>query len=170
MDALTASGAVKDNVYLNPHAGFSLALPQPPCEPKLNTSTDPIKGYVTLLACDRIVKGWGGMYTLTIFVDYSGYRPITLEEYVRGTRRFAEKDPNMKVVEAEQSRRMAGLDFVETIVSSTTPEGTYYMGAACTRMKGYFVVFKVEAPTVEAVRALLTLNHKLTVTAKPTSK
>jgi hypothetical protein len=73
---LAAAGKIADGIYSNSHADFSVALPQPPCEAKLNVSIDVQRGNAILLQCNHIVKGWGGMYTLMIYAeDWAHIRP-----------------------------------------------------------------------------------------------
>jgi hypothetical protein len=163
---VTANGKVENNVYHNPYVGFRLALPQPSCEPTLNASVDEEHGHAVLLNCVHVVKGWEGMYTLTISLDYRANYPslLNVEHYVRSLRHAAERDPHEKTVRAEESRRMQGLEFVQAILSSEVPEGIYYQGIACTQMKAYLLCFKAEAPSTNAVEALLNLGGKLQLT------
>lgn len=41
------------------------------------------------------------------------------------------------------------------------PEGTYYQGTACTQLRAYLLCFEAEASSVDAVQALLNVDHKL---------
>ena len=72
---VTASGTLEKNVYSNEHVGFRLALPEPPCDPKLNTKVDVQRPSAILLECEHVVKGWQGMYTLTVAIDYRANYP-----------------------------------------------------------------------------------------------
>jgi hypothetical protein len=178
--ALTAAGKIEDKSYVNRHAGFVLRLPQTPCDPHLNAAVDYSRGTAALLLCNHVVKDWGGMYTLGIFVDgWGNYAQLaTIEQYVRGLRRLAEHlpgsreklDPDMKLIEAETPRTWAGLDFSEVIYSHRIPEGTYYQGATCTHLKAYALCFKAEGASVELVRALLSLDGKFEVSTAPSSQ
>jgi hypothetical protein len=167
LKALTSSGRVEKNVYSNAHAGFRLALPEPTCDPKLNTVMDSRQHYAVLLGCTHVVKGWKGMYTFTIAADYRASYPTlqNLEPYVRGMRHSVERDATQRTVQPEQQCRMHGLDFVESILSNQLPEGTYYQGVACTDLKGYILCFEAESSDLDAVRSLLILDHKLEVSS-----
>ena len=57
---VTASGTLEKNVYSNEHVGFRLALPEPPCDPKLNTKVDVQRPSAILLECEHVVKGLEG--------------------------------------------------------------------------------------------------------------
>ncbi len=146
---VTTSGKVENNAYSNSHAGFRLVLPQPPCDPKLNTSVDARKGYAILLNCDHVVKGWQGMYTFTIALDYRANYPSlqNVEQYVRGLRHSAERLKGETTVQTEEPRHMAGLDFVQAILREQLPEGFIYQGIACTQLRGYLLCFETEAPS-----------------------
>jgi len=123
--ALVAAGKVENNVYSNPHAGFLLRLPRPPCDAKLNTQVDLNRGYAVLLDCQHVVQGWRGMYTLTIFTDsWANYPTLTsAEQYVRSLRHMGEKDPALKTVESETPQHFAGLEFSQTILSNQDSSG-----------------------------------------------
>ena len=163
--ALVAAGKVENNVYSNPHAGFLLRLPRPPCDAKLNTQVDLNRGYAVLLDCQHVVQGWRGMYTLTIFTDsWANYPTLTsAEQYVRSLRHMGEKDPALKTVESETPQHFAGLEFSQTILSNKIPAGAYYEGLSCTHFRAYALCFKAEASTVESVRALVNLQGTLEI-------
>jgi hypothetical protein len=170
---VTTSGKVENNGYSNSYAGFRLVLPQPPCDPKLNTSVDARKGSAILLNCTHVVKGWKGMYTFTIMLEYRAHYPSlqNVEQYVRSLRHSAERLQGEKTVETEEPRHMAGLDFVQAILSEQLPEGSFiYQGIACTQLRGYLLCFETEAPSVDSARALLNLDDKLELKAKLTTK
>jgi hypothetical protein len=166
---VTTSSKVENNVYYNSYAGFRLVLPQPPCDPKLNTSVDARKGNAILLNCAHVVKGWQGMYTFTIMVDYRANYPYlqNVEQYVRSLRHSAERLKDEKTVQTEESRHMAGLDFVQAVLSEEMPTGMVYQGIACTQLRGYLLCFETEAPNVDSARSLLNLDDKLELKTKP---
>src|SRR4030095_6379990 len=85
---VAASSAVEKNVYSNEHVGFRLTLPDPPCTPKLNATVDLRQSNTILLVCQHVVKGWRGMYTLTVAIDYRANYPLLqgIEHYVRSLR------------------------------------------------------------------------------------
>lgn len=168
LKAVTASGKVENNVYSNSYAGFQLALPEPPCTPNLNTTVNVGRGYAILLSCAHVVKGWQGMYTLTIALDYRANYPYLqdMNQYVRSLRHAVERDPNQKTVQIEQPIHMAGLDFVQALLSEQIPEGTYYQGITCTQLKAYLLCFEAEASSVAAVRGVLDLDRKLELTGR----
>jgi hypothetical protein len=170
---VTTSGKVENNTYSNSHAGFRLVLPQPPCDPKLNTSVDAGKGYAILLNCTHVVKGWQGMYTFTITLDYREKYPSlqNIEQYVRSLRHSGERLSGEKTVQTEEARHMAGLDFVQAILSEQLPEGgLIYQGIACTQLRGYLLCFEAEAPSVDSAKALLNLDDKLQLNTKQSTK
>jgi hypothetical protein len=169
---VAASGMIKKNVYSNEHVGLRLALPEPPCDPKLNTKVDVRQGAAILLECEHGVKGLQGTYTLTVAIDYRANYPAwsSLEQYVRGWRHAGERE-NRRLVQTEQPRRIAGMDFVESILSSEiSPGRMYYEGIACTQMKVYLVCFVTAAPSVDEVRAIPDLDDKLELIRKPTTE
>jgi hypothetical protein len=172
LKGVTASGKVENNVYSNSYAGFRLVLPQPPCDPKLNTSVDAQKASAVLLNCAHVVKGWQGMYTFTIALDYRANYPYlqNLEHYVRSFRNSGERLKGEKTVQTEEPRRMAGLDFSQAVLSEELPGGMVYQGIACTQLRGYLLCFETEAPSVDEALALLNLDGKLEVKTKPTTK
>jgi hypothetical protein len=134
---VTASGVIEKNVYSNEHVGFRLALPDPPCDPKLNTKVDLTRASAVLLDCQHVVKGWKGMYFLTVAIDYRANYPNlqSLEQYSRSWRHAGEREGH-KTVQTEQPLRTAGLDFFESILSAEDSPGgrTFYEGIACTQM------------------------------------
>lgn len=170
---LAAASKVENNNYANLHAGFRIHLPQPPCDPIVTMGAFRGPGSAALLRCAHKVTGWKGMYTFDIFADTWAKYPTltTIEQYVRGLRSLAEHDPkhpteldpDIKIIQPETSRKWVGLDFEEMIVSHHIPEGTYYQGVSCARIKAYALCFSAEAPTVELVRALLVLDGKLEI-------
>ena len=172
LKGVTASGKVENNAYSNSYAGFRLALPQPPCDPKLNTSVYTQKASVILLNCAHVVKGWQGMYTFTIALDYRANYPYlqNVEQYVRSLRHGAERLKGEKTVQTEEPRHMAGLDFSQAVLSEELPEGMVYQGIACTQLRGYLLCFETEAPSVDEVRALLNLDGRLELRAKSPTK
>lgn len=120
LKGVTTSGKVENNVYSNPYAGFTLVLPQPPCEPSLNTSVDARQGYAILLNCAHVVKGWQGMYTFTIALDYRANYPSlqNVEQYVRGLRHSVERDKDQKTVQTEnQAAWQASISFRQLSVN-----------------------------------------------------
>ncbi len=166
LKAVLSSGSVVDNVYTNKHIGFALKLPQPPCDPKLNDSVGQGIPFAIVLRCIHYVQGMVGMYTITISVDYVANNPNvhTTAEYVSWMRHNLERDPKQHTVRAEESRRMAGLDFVEIVMSDDLDRGgKYYQAAACTRLDKYLICFEAEAPTPEEAQAILELDGKLEV-------
>jgi hypothetical protein len=169
-----ASSTVEKNVYSNEHVGFRLALPEPPCDPKLNTKVDLKQASAVLLDCEHVVKGWQGMYTLTVAIDYRANYPVLqdLEQYVRSWRHAGEREKGNTTLQTERARRMAGMDFVDAILSSQDSPGgrTFYQRIACTQMKGYLLCFIVSAPSVDEARSLMELDHKLELTTKSTSE
>jgi hypothetical protein len=169
---VTASGKVENNVYSNAYAGFRLVLPQPPCDPKLNTSVYAGKVSAILLSCAHVVKGWQGMYTFTIALDYRANYPYlqNVEHYVRSLRHGGERLKGEKTVQTEEPRHMAGLDFSQAFLSEELPEGMVYQGIACTQLRGYLLCFETEAPSVDEARALLNLDAKLELKTKSTTK
>jgi hypothetical protein len=169
---VTASGKVENNVYSNSYAGFRLVLPQPPCDPKLNTSVDAQKVSAILLNCAHVVKGWQGMYTLTIALDYRANYPYlhSVEQYVRSFRHSGEHLKGEKTVQTEEPRHMAGLDFSQAVLSEELPGGMVYQGIACTQLRGYLLCFETEAPSVDEASALLNLDGKLELKAKSPTK
>lgn len=174
LSSLAAAGKVENKTYSNTHAGFLLHLPQTPCDAKLNTALDPRQGTAMLLDCQHVVQGWGGMYALNIFVETWARFPTlqSTEQYVRSMRHIGERDPNIKILETETKRTMAGLDFWQIILSNhLSGSRIYFEGLSCTRLKAYVLCFKAEAPTVDLVRALLNLNGKLEIqSAQPVRK
>ena len=171
--ALSAAGKLENKIYSNPHAGFTVHLPLTPCTPQLNTQTDLQKGSATLLECVHDVEG-GGAYTFSIFIDsWTRYKLVSVEQYVRGLQRLGETDPkdrskldpNTKVIEPQTPRTWAGLDFRELIMSIQMQDGTgtHYMGVTCTHLKEYVLCFKGHSGSVEMVRGLLRLEHKLEI-------
>lgn len=167
--AVTKSGKVENNVYSNSYAGFRLVLPQPPCDPKLNTTVDAQKGSAILLTCAHVVKGWQGMYTFTIALDYRANYPYlqNVEHYVRSLRHGAERLKGEKTVQTEEPRHMGGLDFVQAVLSEEISEGLIYQGIACTQLRSYLLCFETEAPSVDAARALMNVDGKLEANGKP---
>src|ERR1700730_4632497 len=94
-----------------------------------------------------------------------------VEQYVRSLRHSAERLQGEKTVETEEPRHMAGLDFVQAILSEQIPEDSFiYQGIACTTLRGYLLCFETEAPSVASARALLNLDDKLELKAKLTTK
>ncbi len=172
LKGVTASGKVENNVYSNSYVGFRLVLPQPPCDAKLNTSVDAQKLSAILLNCAHVVKGWQGMYTFTIALDYRANYPYlqNVEHYVRSLRHSGERLKGEKSVQTEEPRHMAGLDFSQAVLSEELPEGMVYQGIACTQLRGYLLCFETEAPSVDEARALLNLDGKLELKTKPTTK
>jgi hypothetical protein len=170
--ALTAAGKLENRIYSNQHAGFAVRLPLTPCIPQLNTKTDLQKGSATLLECVHDVDG-GGAYTFSLVVDsWTRYGLVSVEQYVRGLQRLGETapkdrsklDPNSKTIEPQTPRTWAGLDFRELIMS-ISDDGTVtdYAGVSCTHLKSYVLCFQAHAGSVEMVRALLKLDHKLEI-------
>jgi hypothetical protein len=170
--ALSAAGKLENKIYSNQHAGFTVHLPLTPCIPQLNTQTDLQKGSATLLECVHDVEG--GAYTFSIFIDsWTRYNLVSVEQYIRGLQRLGETDPkdrskldpNTKVIEPQTPRTWAGLDFRELIMSIQMQDGTgtHYMGVTCTHLKEYVLCFKGHSGSVEMVRGLLKLDHKLEV-------
>jgi hypothetical protein len=172
LKGVTASGKVEDNVYSNLYAGFRLVLPQPPCDPKLNTSVDAQKVSAILLNCAHVAKGWQGMYTFTIALDYRANYPYlqNVEHYVRSFRHSGERLKGERTVRTEEPRHMAGLDFSQAVLSEELPGGMVYQGIACTQLRGYLLCFETEAPSIDEALALLNLDGKLELKAKPTTK
>jgi hypothetical protein len=177
--ALSAAGKLENKIYSNQHAGFTVHLPLTPCIPQLNTQTDLQKGSATLLECVHDVEG--GAYTFSIFIDsWTRYNLVSVEQYVRGLQRLGETDPkdrskldpNTKVIEPQTPRTWAGLDFRELIMSIQMQDGTgtHYMGVTCTHLKEYVLCFKGHSGSVEMVRGLLKLDHKLEITGTPASQ
>jgi hypothetical protein len=177
--ALSAAGKLENKIYSNQHAGFTVHLPLTPCIPQLNTQTDLQKGSATLLECVHDVEG--GAYTFSIFIDsWTGYNLVSVEQYIRGLQRLGETDPkdrskldpNTKVIEPQTPRTWAGLDFRELIMSIQMQDGTgtHYMGVTCTHLKEYVLCFKGHSGSVEMVRGLLKLDHKLEITGTPASQ
>jgi hypothetical protein len=177
--ALSAAGKLENKIYSNQHAGFTVHLPLTPCIPQLNTQTDLQKGSATLLECVHDVEG--GAYTFSIFIDsWTRYNLVSVEQYIRGLQRLGETDPkdrskldpNTKVIEPQTPRTWAGLDFRELIMSIYMPDGTgtHYMGVTCTHLKEYVLCFKGHSGSVEMVRGLLKLDHKLEITGTPASQ
>ncbi|MFZ0955481.1 MAG: hypothetical protein WAN60_04010 [Candidatus Sulfotelmatobacter sp.] len=172
LKAVTASGKVENNVYSNSYAGFRLVLPQPPCDPKLNTSVDAEKVSAILLNCAHVVQGWHGMYTFTIALDYRANYPYlqNVEHYVRSFRHSGKRLKGEKTVQTEEPRHMAGLDFSQAVLSEELPSGTVFQGIACTQLRGYLLCFETEAPSLDEALALLNLDGKLELKAKPPTK
>jgi hypothetical protein len=177
--ALSAAGKLENKIYSNQHAGFTVHLPLAPCIPQLNTQTDLQKGSATLLECVHDVEG--GAYTFSIFIDsWTRYNLVSVEQYIRGLQRLGETDPkdrskldpNTKVIEPQTPRTWAGLDFRELIMSIQMQDGTgtHYMGVTCTHLKEYVLCFKGHSGSVEMVRGLLELDHKLEITGTPASQ
>jgi len=177
--ALSAAGKLENKIYSNQHAGFTVHLPLTPCIPQLNTQTDLQKGSATLLECVHDVEG--GAYTFSIFIDsWTRYNLVSVEQYIRGLQRLGETDPkdrskldpNTKVIEPQTPRTWAGLDFRELIMSIQMQDGTgtHYMGVSCTHLKEYVLCFKGHSGSVEMVRGLLKLDHKLGITGTPASQ
>jgi hypothetical protein len=177
--ALSAAGKLENKIYSNQHAGFTVHLPLTPCIPQLNTQTDLQKGSATLLECVHDVEG--GAYTFSIFIDsWTRYNLVSVEQYIRGLQRLGETDPkdrskldpNTKVIEPQTPRTWAGLDFRELIMSIQMQDGTgtHYMGVTCTHLKEYVLCFKGHSGSVEMVRGLLKLDHKLEITGTPASQ
>ena len=170
---VTASGTLEKNVYSNEHVGFRLALPEPPCDPKLNTKVDVQRPPAILLECEHVVKGWKGMYTLTVAIDYRANYPYqqSLEQYVRSWRHGGEREGH-KTFQTEQPLRTAGIDFVESILSSEDSPGkrTFYEGVACTQMKEYLLCFVATGPSVNEVRAFQNMDRRLELITKPATK
>jgi hypothetical protein len=177
--ALSAAGKLENKIYSNQHAGFTVHLPLTPCIPQLNTQTDLQKGSATLLECVHDVEG--GAYTFSIFIDsWTRYNLVSVEQYIRGLQRLGETDPkdrskldpNTKVIEPQTPRTWAGLDFRELIMSIQMQDGTgtHYMGVSCTHLKEYVLCFKGHSGSVEMVRGLLKLDHKLEITGTPASQ
>ena len=66
---------------------------------------------------------------------------------------------------------MAGLDFVQAILSEQLPEGGFiYQGIACTQLRGYLLCIEAEAPSVDSAKALLNLDDKLQLNTKQSTK
>jgi hypothetical protein len=177
--ALSAAGKLENKIYSNQHAGFTVHLPLTPCTPRLNTQIDLQKGSATLLECVHDVEG--GAYAFSILVDsWKRYNLVSVEQYVRGLQRLGETDPkdrskldpNTKVIEPQTPRTWAGLDFRELIMSIQMQDGTgtHYMGVSCTHLKEYVLCFKGHSGSVEMVRGLLKLDHKLGITGTPASQ
>ena len=164
--ALTKSAEIANNVYANKYIGFSLLLTHPPCQPKLNASVDVHKGHAILLDCVHFVKGWDGMYTFTIALDYTVNHPSigTPTEYLASLVQAAERDHNYKAIQTDRSYRIASLAFSEAVGSRRIPEGTYYQGISCTRLKAYFLCFEAEASSVDVLRKLINLDQRLKLT------
>ena len=165
---LTASGSVAGNVYSNQYAGLRLKLPQPPCEPKLNTQVDLGRGTAILLDCVHAVQGLGGMYTLKLAVDYRVNHPSikNLTDYARQLRRSAEGSGTTSV-ETETTRTIDGHEFVQAMLVTKLPNVTYYQGFVCTQVRGWILVYEVEAPTIQMARSLMDLTQRLDVAPKP---
>lgn len=170
---VTASGMIEKNIYSNEHVGFRFALPDPPCDPRLNTKVDLTRASAILLDCQHVVKGWQGMYTLTVAIDYRANYPYlqSLEQYVRSWRHGGEREGH-KTFQTEQPLRTAGLDFVESILTTEDSPGgrTFYDGVACTQMKDYLLCFVTSAPSVNEVRALQNMDRRLDLITKSTTK
>jgi hypothetical protein len=177
--ALSAAGKLENKIYSNQHAAFTVRLPLTPCTPRLNTQIDLQKGSATLLECVHDVEG--GAYAFSIFIDsWTRYNLVSVEQYVRGLQRLGETDPkdrskldpNTKVIEPQTPRTWAGLDFRELIMSIQMQDGTgtHYMGVSCTHLKEYVLCFKGHSGSVEMVRGLLKLDHKLEITGTPASQ
>jgi len=164
--ALTAASKVEKNTYSNPHAGFALHLPLAQCQPKLNTHTDFSQGYAMLLSCVRDT-GNGG-YTFHIQAEiWAHYPGLTLEQYVRSLRHLGERDPDLKTIQLETSRKWAGLDFLEVITTLHRSEHLVYVGLTCTHLNAYVMCFRSEADTESLARALVMLDRKLEITGTP---
>ena len=170
---VVASSAIEKNLYSNDYVGFRLTLPDVPCTPTLNPVVDLQRGNAILLRCQHVVQGWQGMYTLTITIDYrANYASLHgIEHYVRSMRHVGERGADTKTVQTEQPRRMAGKDFVEAILSTNIPSGrSYYQGLSCTQIAKYLVCFEMEAPSVDEVHKLLSLEGRLEITAEHATK
>jgi len=169
---VVASSVIQENVYSNEHVGFRLVLPESPCDPKLNTTVDLQHSSAILLTCNHVVQGWKGMYTLEVLIDYRGNYPLlrNIDQYVRSWRHIAERQ-HEKAVQTEQARRMAGMDFVESILSKELPTGgTFYDGIACTQLREYLLCFLATAPTVDEIRSVPDLERRFSVSTKPATK
>jgi hypothetical protein len=169
---VTSDGRVENNVYSNSYAGFRLVLPQPPCDPKLNTSVFAQKASAILLNCTHVVQGWQGMYTFTIALDYRANYPHlqSVEHYVRSLRHSAERLKGEKTVQTEEPRHMAGLDFSQSVLSEELSSGMIYQVIACAQLRGYLLCFETESPSVDEARALLNLDDRLELKTKPTTQ
>lgn len=167
LKAVLKGGSVSSKIYSNSHIGLELQLPQPPCDPKLNTSVYADRPSAVLLSCVHYVQGMEGMYTFTIAVDYPTNYPNlgSTEQYVRSMRHSVERDPTQHAVQTEQPRRIADRDFVEIVMStdlqSTGKASKYYQAMDCTWVNQYLLCFEAEAATPDAARALLRLDGKL---------
>ena len=119
-----------------------------------------------LLACVRD-KGDGG-YSFHILAEtWAHYPGLTLEQYVRSLRHLGERDPDLKTIQLETSRKWAGLDFLEVITTLHRSEHLVYVGLTCTHLNAYVMCFRSEADTESLARALVMLEHKLEITGTP---
>lgn len=107
------------------------------------------------------------MYTFRLLFEYRDtYGTVhpnirDIDDYVRKLRENGERFAGQRAAEPEKHVRMAGAEFATAILTTKIEEGTYFQGVACTERKPYLLCFKAEAPTIDAVRALLALDHKL---------
>jgi hypothetical protein len=171
--ALIAAGTVKNNAYINQHAGFLIHMPRTPCPPELNKGGALADSYILLFTCAHDTED-GGAFTFSIGIySWTLNHPDSLEQFVRSLRQLGEqdpnnrgqRDPNFKTIEAEIPKTWSGIDFREFIGSRYRPKSgtTDYVGLTCTHLKDYVLCFRAEAHSLPLLRALLMLDGKLEI-------
>ena len=178
--ALSATGKVEKNTYINQHAGFLIHLPRATCKPEVHDNLSFATSGAIVFSCVHEVEG-GGAYTLNVLLDiWSRYANMTeAAQYVRGLHRLATQDPNdrsrpdpnAKTVEPETPKKWAGMDFVEVIMNMHRTDPPLYIGVTCAHFKNYVLCIRAEARSLELVQALLKMDGKLEVTGnQPAAK
>ncbi|MBI2677994.1 MAG: hypothetical protein HYX28_04380 [Candidatus Koribacter versatilis] len=156
-----ANGSVRDNIYTNSFFRLRLELPKPAGNAILNEVRQDHEQQGRVLT---VTYGGAERYTFGITIlrrtNFPTLRSLT--PFVRSVRHNFERE-GQELVSAEAPVKMAGLDFVRTVLRDVKSQVPHLHEVECTELRGYIMCFELEAETEERLSELSNLNGKLTL-------
>ena len=156
-------GQVVNNVYENAFFGLTLRLPTPPPESHISGVVNAQAERARVLEVVG-TSGEMGRYTLALTIDRRSNYPTlkSVAQYTRSVRHNLERE-GLQTVSAEIPLKLAGLDFVRSVLEDSTTPVAHLRALQCTELKGYLLCIDATSEDDKHLTLLLDLESKLKI-------